>query len=769
MDFVTFKKAARLLPPDISVIMRGKHGIGKCLKHDTVMVDPGTGRQLHLSDVVNRKKETLFKDLQGNIRITTPSNSINSGIKKCFILKTRSGKEISATLDHRFMTVDGWKKLKDLSVGDYVETIKTLPEPKNKTNPCSSEIYLIAGLLSEGNYTQPSTVRFTNSDKEIIDIIKTSAEYIDAEMINHPSCDDIEYHFQWPKGKKRRRPNPVRQLLNEYDCKNEKAIEKKIPEKVFQYSNDSLAKFIGMFWSCDGTITNGNAEICLGSKKMLYQIQHLLLRFGIFSRIRYKKVKYKNSYRDAWDLRVYSSCLKDFKEKIPLYGDKKNRKIKIGCNPNYDTVPLTPNLKQTILEIIETGKSQGLKLKDIGKQIGWKSKFTSNYLLKTKTMSKRVFDAFCEIFDIKDQIKSLSKNNWDEIVSIEYDGEHQTYDLTIDEFHNFVANDFIVHNSEVVRQLGEDFNIPIVERRLSQLTEGDLIGLPFNHENRATKFLPPSWFVDAIDKPYLIFLDEFDRAIREVQQAAMELILERSIQGAVIHPDCRVYSAINGGKHGSMYQVNNIDPAINDRFWIADCDPSVGEWIIWAKDNKVIKEITSFIETNENALENDLKKDTYKITPSRRSWTRLSRVLATHPEIISNMISRKGSSLFTAICSGFVGTESTGRFKGFITNPEHHIFVEDILDRFDENKEKFENFRIEHLNLAIDKVADHTRDDKKDKWTLDQVKNVNKFFRSLSPELRMTMWDKITTTDSKLENAQLLSPFVSDLIIGIVS
>jgi DNA-directed DNA polymerase III PolC len=37
--------------------------------------------------------------------------------------------------------------------------------------------------------------------------------------------------------------------------------------------------------------------------------------------------------------------------------------------------------------------------------------------------------------------------DWDEIVSIEPAGEQATYDLTVEGAHNFVANDFIVHNS----------------------------------------------------------------------------------------------------------------------------------------------------------------------------------------------------------------------------------------------------------------------------------------------------------------------------------
>jgi replicative DNA helicase len=36
---------------------------------------------------------------------------------------------------------------------------------------------------------------------------------------------------------------------------------------------------------------------------------------------------------------------------------------------------------------------------------------------------------------------------WDEILSIEPDGEEEVYDLTVDELHNFVAADIILHNS----------------------------------------------------------------------------------------------------------------------------------------------------------------------------------------------------------------------------------------------------------------------------------------------------------------------------------
>ncbi len=36
---------------------------------------------------------------------------------------------------------------------------------------------------------------------------------------------------------------------------------------------------------------------------------------------------------------------------------------------------------------------------------------------------------------------------WDEVVSIEPDGEEEVYDLTVEGLHNFLANNIVVHNS----------------------------------------------------------------------------------------------------------------------------------------------------------------------------------------------------------------------------------------------------------------------------------------------------------------------------------
>ncbi|MGB3511036.1 MAG: DNA polymerase III subunit alpha [Microcoleaceae cyanobacterium] len=50
---------------------------------------------------------------------------------------------------------------------------------------------------------------------------------------------------------------------------------------------------------------------------------------------------------------------------------------------------------------------------------------------------------------------SNSEVFWDEIISIEYIGKEEVFDLTISETHNFIANDFIVHNCMGKKKVSE--------------------------------------------------------------------------------------------------------------------------------------------------------------------------------------------------------------------------------------------------------------------------------------------------------------------------
>ena len=182
-----------------------------------------------------------------------------------------------------------------------------------------------------------------------------------------------------------------------------------------------------------------------------------------------------------------------------------------------------------------------------------------------------------------------------------------------------------VGKSQVVYQLAEKMGMAVVERRASQMTEGDLVGLPSTDGN-CTSFNPPDWFKTACNQPVVLFLDEVDRATIEVRQGIFELTDSRKLNGNHLHPDTLVFAAINGGEHGDQYQVGEMDPAECDRWFVVDVEPSVEDWLDWGKDN-VSTVVWDFINQNRNHLEHESDFEPNKVYPSRRSWHRLDECL----------------------------------------------------------------------------------------------------------------------------------------------
>jgi len=157
-----------------------------------------------------------------------------------------------------------------------------------------------------------------------------------------------------------------------------------------------------------------------------------------------------------------------------------------------------------------------------------------------------------------------------------------------------------IGKSTVVYQQAKALGMPVIERRASQMTEGDLLGLP-KIDGNVTAWLAPEWLDNACKNPVVLFLDEVDRATLEVRQGIFELCDSRKIAGHSLHPDTLIFACVNGGKHGAEYQVNEFDPAELDRYTVFDVEPTVEDWLEWAKGN-VADEIWDFINTITNTL-----------------------------------------------------------------------------------------------------------------------------------------------------------------------
>lgn len=287
-----------------------------------------------------------------------------------------------------------------------------------------------------------------------------------------------------------------------------------------------------------------------------------------------------------------------------------------------------------------------------------------------------------------------------------------------------------VGKSSVVYQYAAEVGMPVVERRASQMTEGDLLGLPKLSEGK-TEWIPPAWLKKACDEPVVLFVDEIDRAVTEVRQGFFELTDSRKIAGWHLHPDTLIFAAINGGENGSQYQVGEMDPAELDRWTVFDLEPSVEDWIDWASENdNVHSYIVDFIRHNQNHLEHKDDYEPGKVYPSRRSWHRLSDCLTKADLIVAGTTNPQMFNLSAA----FVGFEASIAFQDFVKSVKKQVTAEDIVVKGKIKDTK--GFDInEHAALA-DKIV-KTKPFHDATLPKQHMKNIAKYFLALPSEIAM--------------------------------
>mgnify|MGYP003627592426 CR=1 FL=1 len=304
-----------------------------------------------------------------------------------------------------------------------------------------------------------------------------------------------------------------------------------------------------------------------------------------------------------------------------------------------------------------------------------------------------------------------------------------------------------VGKSQVVYQIAESRGLPIIERRASQMTEGDLLGLPDTMDSeiagrKATTWNAPDWLVTACASPVVLFLDEVDRAVMEVRQGLFELTDSRKINGWNLHPETLIIAAVNGGEHGAQYQVGEMDPAELDRWTVFDVEPSTEDWLKWANDN-VNGILWDFINHNRTHLEHIGDYEPNKVYPSRRSWKRLNDTL-----VPSGVFEEEGCrDLLFNLATAFVGFEAAVSFRDFVEKYEWQVSIEDIIDRGD--IEKTVKWGINDHAAMIEKFeASKTFDDVLSDV---QIGNLAEYFVTLPSEVAMKLWTVIGDTEN-IEN-----------------
>ncbi|HEV2440869.1 MAG TPA: error-prone DNA polymerase [bacterium] len=437
----------------------GEYGFPMCVGSDTRVVDATTGRWITIGDAARNPGAvhwTLVCDSEMRIRKRRVLKVTRSGAQPVFRLQTALGRSVVATASHPFLTMDGWRRLEELRPGDRIASARRLPALGRKHWP-RHEIIVLAGLIAEGNLCHPSTMYFYTTNPLYRDEYVECVEQFPntrATVARHRSSFSIHV-------RRRDRSQSVGALkwAERLCLRGVGAHAKSLPETVFELHADDIALLLARLWEGDGHVAVQSYQVMYDtvSRRLAEQIQHLLLGFGIISRITARVRAYRERVVTSFIVLITGAeNIIRFNERIGrLFLDPQKRKsaqviaiVRMDRHGNLgatslDTVPIG------VRSMIHREREQlGVRWSDVAQKtkLGMRE-------IQARTSSKLGFRRWVikrlgQYFKSKTLLRlATSDIYWDRVTGIEPLGEQDTYDLHIEGDHNFLANDLIVHNS----------------------------------------------------------------------------------------------------------------------------------------------------------------------------------------------------------------------------------------------------------------------------------------------------------------------------------
>lgn len=190
----------------------------------------------------------------------------------------------------------------------------------------------------------------------------------------------------------------------------------------------------------------------------------------------------------------------------------------------------------------------------------------------------------------------------------------------------FISGPPGIGKSQLTHQMAASLGMEIVEWRLSQLQQTDLLGLPklAKYKNgEVVEWVPPKSMI--FEKPTILFVDELTHAPHNVQAAAFQLIQERRLGDVELPDDVWIVAASN--REQDMAIVNRMSKPMQNRFAHFEMVVSPIDWFDWAEMAEIRFDVIAYLKKAPDSLfDFDPKSKDYAFaTP--RTWEKLSKAM----------------------------------------------------------------------------------------------------------------------------------------------
>src|SRR2546427_3443509 len=341
------------------IIVAGRPSMGKCVRSTSMLDDPLTGERLTIEDAVKRQIPQIHGFTpDGRIKPHEVAAWVDSGIKPCFKVTTRSGRAVEVTGHHPFLTVRGWQPLHEIPVGEKIAVPRRVNCFGADGSWAMGKVRLLGYFIAEGSLTS-GTPGFTNTDPEILDDFHSEIASVFPSL--HVRRHDITYYPSADRG----RPNPLKDWLRSLGLIGKLADAKRFPSCVWQWDRERLREFIKVLLSCDGTIYSMRGypriEFAVASQGLAEDIHHAFVRFGIVAKLWKKRDR-------CWRVELTEpASVEQYQQEIGWIGEKA-RRFKRFAQPRRSNLGILP--KQIWQDIRLAAQSRGLTMTELAARAG---------------------------------------------------------------------------------------------------------------------------------------------------------------------------------------------------------------------------------------------------------------------------------------------------------------------------------------------------------------------------------------------------------------
>lgn len=220
-----------------------------------------------------------------------------------------------------------------------------------------------------------------------------------------------------------------------------------------------------------------------------------------------------------------------------------------------------------------------------------------------------------------------------------------------------------IGKTSVFEQVAKSLKVDLLNIKLSMRSPLDF-QVPVTQPDGSVKFITPS-LLPRKGKG-IMFLDELDKAPKEVQKLGLELVLERRIGEYKVPDGWSVFAA--GNRLKDMTGSEGMISALAARFIHLDMEVDNDQWCMWAIERDVHPAVIAFIRMNPSYLNAFNPKE--RVSPNPRAWA----------EYVSEIVQADfPRPVMLSAIAGTVGAAHAAEFVAFMSVYEQLPSVSQIM------------------------------------------------------------------------------------------